>query len=376
MTAHPMLQPTDWAQTPDALDGAMPQTRLQLYRLIWDCALACTLKAPILQHVRTTFSAVGGATVAFATVVPASAFLGYWRFRSDVPRGGFPHGVQTPPVEPLQIADAWVSSPNAVTLGALIASMEDEGIGTPASSAKMLKDMLEPQDNTIQSRKPLLVLEANGRNQRQHVHVTEHGRSQLAAWERAGLLGRNSAVNQTIEAVASGDLSLQSGLQAVFNITPGELLDQAMGAESYIDSICQHWAGLGRDQGLQELAVARVNAKVKNHTGLPKWLDPEESLAPNHPLRRLKQEMEDALTQSRPEWESLEEREKADARLDWLLAYCSCDSDANQMLHSHLFGPMASFSALRAWLVGGSFNLGDDDKNMLIQNGGRNRFLA
>lgn len=351
-----MLQPTDWAQPPDTLVGAMPQKRLELYRLIWDCALACTLKAPLLRHARATFTTLGGAVVAVASVEPASAFRGYWRFRTDMPRLPFPHGVPTPPVETLQIVDTSVTSPQAPTLGSVIASMDARGIGTPASVANMLKDMLEPQGNTARSRQSLLLLEPDARRERLHVHVTEHGRKQLAVWEGAGLLGRNTAITQAIEAVSSGDISVESGVEAVFNNDPANKTnarywEQADGAGRYIKAICEQWAGLGREDGLLALAADRRRFSRKQRSGLPKWIDPEDALAPDHPLRLLKQVMEEALMQSHPAWESLVERDRADARLAWLLDYCSRDPDAAQVLQPHLFGPLASFSALRLWLI-------------------------
>ena len=85
MNSHPMLQPTDWTQPPSSLVNGMPEVRLQLYRLIWDCALACTLRAPALQHVRTIFKTDSGHEIAFAAAIPHADRLGYLRFRVLMP---------------------------------------------------------------------------------------------------------------------------------------------------------------------------------------------------------------------------------------------------------------------------------------------------
>ena len=370
MSAHPMLQPTDWSQAPETLLGSMPEKRLALYRLIWNCALACTLRAPILEHARATFVAANGKRVAFARTCSAATQQGYWRFRTDFPRTAFPRSVQAPALQEMRVLGAWAARSQISTLGSLILAMQEQGIGTPSSAAGILKNMLEPPEGSAQSRQPLIVLqtdkpgEPDGRQPQQpaatpaleqaHVQITEHGRRQLAAWYDAGLIGCNRTNNQTIEAVARGDMTLHAGLQSIFRLNPAQPANtvhqaQADAAAEVIDAICQLWSGLGRDQALQGMAVARNTHK---RSGLPTWLDPEVALPPEHPLRALKKDMQAALISARPEWETLEQSEKAKASLDWLRHYCAHGGALATVLSPHMFGEMAQFSALRYWLTG------------------------
>ena len=145
MSSHPMIQPVDWNRDPSSLEGAMPEARRQIYQLVWDSALACTLVAPDLQHRRHFFHAgpSGETTLVVACVMGGEKRQGYWRFRQDYPHWVFPINKATG-AEPSQLEIRSVAAVPAasITLGRLILGLEQRGIGTPASLAGLLQKMI------------------------------------------------------------------------------------------------------------------------------------------------------------------------------------------------------------------------------------------
>lgn len=360
MSSHPMIQPVAWSQHPDELINAMPESRLKIYRLIWDSALACTLKAPILQHTRATYSS-GTVTVAIASVTPFDNFRGYWRFRTDVPKLNFTYGSKLANSPTLKIVKAWPVTAFQITLGQLISKMQTEGIGTPASTASLLKELLHPTTgSTAQS---FLELSHDAHQHRHTVTITDNGESKLISWSDAGLIGRNRVITQNVTALANGEIRTQEGVYAIFGINDEASfnepqLKQANGMCRYIEDVCQQWAGLGREQGLHEFAKAQHSMKPKMQLDIPAWLDPEVGLPFDHPIRLLKHQMEDELMYAHPSWTSLSSNDQASKCIEWLEDYCLVSGTTADMVRPHIFGPLASYSALKAWLVSNNSQLG------------------
>lgn len=138
MSAHPMIQPTDWQKTPDSLVGGISEDRRQLYQMIWDKAIACTLRAPLLVHGRYLFQC-DQHVMAIATVSGSATRVGYWQFRQDFPKFSFPH--QTSKINPtgLILVKAEPKQHNVATFGQLILEMKKNRIGTAAGVAGLLE---------------------------------------------------------------------------------------------------------------------------------------------------------------------------------------------------------------------------------------------
>ena len=233
MSSHPMLQPTDWERAPDELVGSMPQARVNLYRLIWNSALACTLKAPTFKHVRSVFRAGHGVDIAFAGMAPTPDRLGYWRFRTDMPAANFPHQVEVPRAGSLRVLDAWIQPPSGTSLGSVISEMEHRGIGTPATVASMLKNTLDVSDGSDDRDSQALLELSDDGEQPRRVRVTEHGKAQLQSWRSCGLLGRNALTNNVVDEVGLGKSTCRDGLMKILG--PGEFLEKAT---DYIHQAC------------------------------------------------------------------------------------------------------------------------------------------
>lgn len=339
---HPMIQPVSWAEPPDILAASMSSARLALYTVIWDSALACTLKAPTLHHHRAVYRAHGGAIAAFASAQVAATSLGFWRFRQDWPRAPFAQsrGVSVPAGKLTVVAATVMPMPGA-TLGGLLRNMATHGVSTAASCAGTLKDMLTQEPS---SEAALLRVRAFGAKQTPYIELTDQGRRSLAAWEATGLVDSNRRVNELVNAVASQETSYRAALDEI----GGQWLGP--GAGEYIDAVRARWTGLSRNQMILDKVTSTTQAP--KFSGLPVWLDPEQALAEDHPLRSLKLDMEVALAQSRSEWATLTPPDQATARLHWLARYCEQGGDLAESLRPHLQGMGASFSGLRFWMTG------------------------
>jgi len=105
MSAHPMLQPVDWSLTPESLKGGIDEDRRNIYEVVWNSAIACTLKPPVLVHHRFVYGD-GHYRVAIASVSPAQEKVGYWHFRDDFPSFPFPTQREIPDSYTLTVTDA------------------------------------------------------------------------------------------------------------------------------------------------------------------------------------------------------------------------------------------------------------------------------
>ncbi|MFG6489618.1 hypothetical protein ACG04R_23280 [Roseateles sp. BYS78W] len=342
MSSHPMIQPASWDEPPSVLAGGMSRDRLALYKVIWNSALACTVKAPTLRHQRAVYRTPGGAVAAFASAEVVGTSLGYWRFRQDWPRMPFAEmRTSALPKGELTISLAAAVPLPGSSLGGLLRQMAARGVTTAASCASTLKEMLAPESPAGE---PLLRIRTRREGRTAHIELTQHGRRCLRTWEASGLVHSNQRTNQLIEEVATQETSYRAALEEI----GGGLLGPSAG--DYVDAIRARWAGLSRNQLTLEKVAASTRAP--KHAGLPSWLDPENSLPQNHPLRELKLSMELELAQSLPEWSAMTPKDQAAARLEWLARYCEQDGELAYSLRPHMEGLGAAFSGLRFWLTG------------------------
>lgn len=342
MSAHPMLQPVDWSQPPESLENAVSPARLDLYRIVWNSALAVTLRAPALIYERVLAEA-GEHSICCMTVAPSPDRVGYWRFRQDVPSSPWPQATVAPSGPRLTLVDARCVRVGGVSLGELIGHMETQAIGTPATTAGLLREAIEP---TKGARKPTLRLEWGQsllpHQSRWMVRLTDFGQQGLAAWRQAELVDDTSARHHTLERVAAGDQSPAEALVKFFGDAPDEVLANIL---SDVEAICSRWQGLSQADGLR--ALAKEQAKPPKLSGLPRWIDPELMLDEHHPLRALREEMEAALAVEHPMWPSMATQTKANYRRDWLLSRQRSDRRIPELDDDD-----ARFNVLTHWLIG------------------------
>ena len=348
MSAHPMLQPTDWNREPQSWIGAMPEQRREIYEIVWNSAIACTLVAPILHHTRSVLSD-GNLQLAVHAVKPDPTRLGYWRFRQDYPKLGFPlqqdgpsavyePGPLTPCSSPIvRVRRAWVWQAGIPTMGSLLHAMAEVGIGTPASTASLLHGLLR-QDSPQQR---LIEMQTRG-DGALAMSITPYGQQRLAQWKSSDLIPDTAQVQRQIAAIAHGDVRATDAVRAL--LRPSDPM--ADGAARFIEATCARWRGIGQQEGLR--ALERGRAMPPRFSDLPSWLDPERQLPADHPLRTLRLAMEQDLAASRPGWRSLDPNDQARARLAWLVEHRADYAD----ILPPLDGEDARFSALRFWLTG------------------------
>lgn len=342
MSAHPMLQPVDWSRPPETLENAVNPARLDLYRIVWNSALAMTLRAPYLTYERVLAEA-GGQLICSMTVLPTPDRVGYWRFRQDVPSSPWPQATFSPAGPRLRIRDATCVRFEGVSLGELIGHMEAQAIGTPATTAGLLKGAIDPSNGT---RQPTLRLEWGNsllpNQSRWMVRLSDFGKKHLAAWEELELIDDTSARHRTLERVAAGDMSPGEALAECFPKAPEAVVANIL---ADVEAICSRWQGLSQADGLR--ALAREQAKPPRLSGLPRWLDPELLLDGQHPLRALREEMEAELAVEHPTWPAMPARTKANYRRDWLVSHRQSDPRIPDIADES-----AQFNVLTHWLIG------------------------
>ena len=76
------------------------------------------------------------------------------------------------------------------------------------------------------------------------------------------------------------------------------------------------WLGLSQEDGLR--AMTRQQARPPKLSGLPRWIDPEQLLPEDHPLRKIREDMEGELALQHPTWTTLSGDDKAALRRTWL----------------------------------------------------------
>lgn len=346
MNSHPMIQPTDWSaeSEPDIAGKNMPTNRAAIYRIIWDSAIACCLRAPVLHHHRHIYTVGGGIFAAVATTIPISGHESYWQDRTDHPRLSWPsnRGAQ-PPQGALRVTGTHAYDASSPTPGEMIEALADAGIATPSSLAGMFATLLGEDRPALVSFHPDRLRPA--------ARITEHGRSCLATWREAGLLGQAHTRNHAVSRIADRQIGHRHGMSEIAGDN-ARLQDLANTVARQIDTIADTWRGYSHHDA--SLAKAAIDNPVPVRQALPAWLDPEEILPPDHPLRALRITMESELAVAWPEWTIMAEQDRARLRLEWLSSRQKeiADPEVLRLLASALDERSGPFSALRYWLTG------------------------
>ena len=327
-SAHPMIQPVQWSKDPDQLRGEMPELRRQIYQIIWDSAIACALRGPALTHRRLSGTVAGGYTVGVSWR-EVSGSPGYWRFRIDFPATRHQEGTLTPPGR-YRVGEVEISPADCFTLGQLVRHMGQNGIGTAATAAGLLEGLF--------THEPVL-LTIDGPGTSGAVKLTAAGSALLKAWRQAKLTQDGTVRNEILEALASKSVSVEDALTRC-GVPMAEKLARQ------IDTVAEKWGGLSQAEGWRALAGAKASPpKVE----LPWHLHPEHYLAADHPLKALRERMEQELSADDVRWLSSLPAEKAKARLNWLT---TCQDDDRCEGIPPLSGPGFEWNTLLMWLCG------------------------
>ena len=339
---HPMFQPVEWTQPPESLAREVAPDRLDVYRIVLNSAIAVTLRAPYLNYERTLF-AVGDRVLSSMAVTASPYRQGYWPFRQDFPASPWPQAMAAPAPGAMKIIEARAVRAGGVSLGELILKMEDLSIGTPATTAGLLQDAIE---NTARRLGPTLTLEWRNSvasyDQRWMVRLSPSGVAALDVWRSADLVADSTARQLDIERVAQGEGTPFDVLVGRFSDVPKDTLERV---SSSISGLCDRWRGLSQEDGLR--ALTKQQARPPKLSGLPRWIDPEHLLPEDHPLRKIREEMEGDLAVQHPTWPTLTGNDKAALRLNWLQ-----NKRATEPSIPPLESEGAQFNALTHWLLG------------------------
>ena len=382
MNAHPMLQPTDWTVDPDRMRANVSGERSQVYALVWNSALACTLRSPTILHARYYYygSKLQQAfAVARVTIDPNAP--GYWRYASDYPQMRFPVVREEPLGVYATVSKVYARASLSLTMGRFIETLSQMGIGGAATTASMLQDVCGARvDGEINARYALLsfapmqsyrgdnvskvnvskVLASAADTVPITVQLTVLGQTKLQDWRAKGLIGQAAIVNHWVDAVSSGASGFRESLDALalsvaqVSAAPGGVSASSPFAEdaaNYIDSMCKRWAGISRDEAASAASLRQITAP--HHPGLPHWMDPQNLLAPEHPWRDVKKTMEQELYTAHATWLTLDNAAKSVKRVQWLTDHRKLLEGMDIDVYAHLIGSDAKFSALRHWFVGG-----------------------
>jgi hypothetical protein len=334
MSSHPMIQPVDWSQSPEDLRDAMPEDRRQIYQIIWDCALAATLVAPRLRHERVIY-AYDGIKIAAHAVIPDPDRRGYWRFRKDIPALPFPARETPAPRGKTYVQGISILSVSGITMGALITEITRRGISTPASIARLMKSLVEGgafSDSVLWNPSEF------------YLQISPSGADRLEEWAERGLSGKAQSTTQLVKAVEHGDKGYYEACAEIF-YRPIDR-EKELHSAAYIDAVCTKWKGLGREEGLNALALEEQGLPM--HEGLPAWIDPERLLPEKHPLRDLKRRIEKEMISAHPAWRAYADHEKAASRLEWLQEH----AEEYQKILPAMTDGQWRMNAVRYWLTG------------------------
>ena len=337
-----MFQPVDWTQPPESLVREVAPDRLGVYRIVWNSAIAVTLRAPYLNYERTLV-AVGDRVLSSMAVTASPYRQGYWPFRQDFPASPWPQAMTIPAPGAMKVVEARAVRAGGVSLGELILKMETLSIGTPATTAGLLQDAIE---NTARRLGPTLSLVSRNSvasyDHRWMVRLTPSGVAALADWRAANLVADSTKRQLDIDGITKGEGNLLDVLIDRFSDVPTDTLERISFS---ISELCDRWRGLSQEDGLR--ALAKQQARPPKLSGLPRWIDPERLLPEDHPLRKIRDEMEGDLAIQHPTWQAMTGSEQAALRFNWLLA-----KRVTEPSIPPLNADGAQFNALTHWLLG------------------------
>ncbi len=358
---HPMLQPAAWSDSdrPAVAGRNMPRQRGRVYELVWKTAL-CAMRPPLLVHLRNVWF-WKNFSIAAASRQPMPGQEGYWKERTDYPALNAPVNASLDTAPPPygeelaivqdRLVHLELRPVQAPSVGEFLQALADERIATPGGLHRLWEDLSRESsaaESSARKADALVQIEPRGNDgSPARVRLAPAAKPMLEAWRQEGLLEQTRRRNLLLDGVERGEISWRD---AARDLAGPELQALADGMSRQIDEVCAQWQGLSRSEGIRALVAEQ--AKPPRVTGLPAWMDPEEALPPDHPLRALREAMEAELAMEHPTWRSMSEVDRGRARLDWLrLRRPGIEGPGREELDAAL-GESGRFSALRYWLTG------------------------
>ena len=159
--AHEAIRPTDFARTPEALEGRLDGDAARLYALIWNRAVASQMALARFDRVEVALASAAGDVVLGARG-QAMAFDGYLRLYGDGGDelrcgGGDGQVPELAPGEAVRIGDvrterSATKPPARYTEAELVRRLEELGIGRPSTYAAIVGVLQERQYVALMNR--------------------------------------------------------------------------------------------------------------------------------------------------------------------------------------------------------------------------------
>ena len=352
MSSHPMLQPVSWTPQahPDVVKDNLSNAQGGLYRIIYDCALACCLKSPVLTHSRHVWRFLGGYAakpnyIASAQVSPVHGKEGYWLLRQDFPSFAWP--VERSPFSSewgagdIDVMDVRVSNYVKLSEADLFSIAQLQGITgsfIPVAWKELFGDSKTHDSPALISRDTI-----------DGMSITQKGRSLLSVWRDHGLVGRGVSYSLWASKIEAGELSYRQALDELSTLSAlnDEYLEPIA---DQIEDLCSTWEGMTRAASEKVKSNLQVEAPI--FTGLPSWIDPEKILPADHPLRLVKKSMEIGCHEAHPNWSFLAAQTQAELRLQWIADHYREFDDCSWQIQSVLEEDTGQYNSLRYWLTG------------------------
>jgi hypothetical protein len=338
MSAHPMIQPADWTIFRDPsgadLEARLPSNQAALMRIVRDCAVANALIPPRLLHTRYVWQTSAGA-VAAVVVTPASEAHGYWRVRQDWPSQPYPinlrlNGADIPSVG-WKVTSVKAVPSRPLTIARLIDQIQALGICTPAALAPRLRALFAESNQWAK-------LPGDARDELQ---LRPKAAADVQRWRQMGISCDTRPRQRVLDDLIAQELSLEQAIDqaaALFGTQATEAVKEALKRTT------EQWAGMGQAEARALLRGEDVAPPQLR--GLPRWLDPEQQLKPDHPLRKLRVLMEKELAQSNQHWSLLTDWKRRELREAWLNEHQQQGEQALELLTA------SDFDVLKHWLLG------------------------
>lgn len=352
MSSHPMLQPVSWAPQshPDVVKENLSDAQGGLYRIIYDCALACCLKSPVLTHSRHVWRFLGGYAakpdyIASAQVSPVYGEEGYWLLRQDFPSFAWP--VERSPVSSewgagdIDVVETRISNYVKLREADLFSIAQLQGITAsfiPVAWKELFGDPEKPDSPALIHQDPI-----------DGISVSIEGNRLLSRWRDLGLSDRGVNYALLASQIESGELSYRQALDELSTLSAlnDEYLEPIA---DQIEELCATWEGMTRAASEKVKSNLQVEAPI--FTGLPSWIDPEKSLPADHPLRSVKKSMEIGCHEAHPNWSFLAAQTQAELRLQWIADHYREFDDCSWQIQSVLEEDTGQYNSLRYWLTG------------------------
>ena len=161
--AHEAIRPTDFARTPEDLEGRIGEDETRLYDLIWKRAVASRMAGARLDRVRVALASEAGDVVlaASASETAFDGFLRVYREDGDDDAGDDDMEVRLPEmaegargfVSDVRTVQRFTGPPARYTEAGLVKRLEELGIGRPSSYGAIVGVLLDREYAVLHHRR-------------------------------------------------------------------------------------------------------------------------------------------------------------------------------------------------------------------------------